>query len=79
MGGMSAEWQDPQSGSTLITTKGNVIRRQYEMVDPSGSQIATVRHKIVAVRDVWQLQITGGTNHLHAVIFATVLDFEKEM
>lgn len=79
VGGMSAEWQDPQSGSTLITTKGNVIRRQYEMVDPSGSQIATVRHKIVAVRDVWQLQITGGTNHLHAVIFATVLDFEKEM
>ncbi len=79
IGGMQAEWQDPQSGQPLIRTQGNVIRRQYSMVDPSGNEIATVRHKIAAIRDVWKLDIKGGTNHLHAVIFASILDFEKEM
>lgn len=79
VGGMQAVWQEPQSGNPLITTKGNVLRRQYAMLDPNGNEIATVRHKIAAIRDVWQLKINGPENHLHSVIFAAILDFEKEM
>ncbi len=79
IGGMRAEWQDPASGQALIRTEGNVIRRKYRMVGSDGSEIATVRHKIAAIRDVWKLEIKTDTNHLHAVIFSAVLDFEKEM
>ncbi len=78
-GGMKAQWVDPKTGQGLISVRGNIMRRKYVMLDPSGNEIAKVRHKIMAIRDVWKLELTSGTNHLHAMIFATVLDFEKEM
>jgi uncharacterized protein YxjI len=79
IGGMRARWVDPKTEQVLITTQGNVIRRKYKMMDGSGREIAKVRHKIAAVRDVWKLEVFSGNENLHAVIFATVLDFEKEM
>lgn len=41
--------------------------------------MGSVRHKIAAIRDIWNLKLSGGANILNAAIFATVLDFEKEM
>ena len=79
IGGIRANWLDPKSGQIMIATKGNVIRRKYRMVDGSGNEIAKVRHKIAAIRDVWKLETASGNENLHAVIFSTVLDFEKEM
>jgi hypothetical protein len=38
-----------------------------------------VRHKILAIRDVWQLELDPRVNHLYSALFATVLDFEKTM
>lgn len=79
IGGMQAEWLDHENSQVVMHTKGNVIRRQYQIVDPSGRELGHVRHKIAAVRDVWNLKLTPEANILNAAIFATVLDFEKEM
>lgn len=79
IGGMNANWLDASSNQPTINTKGNIMRRQYTMLNQNMAEVATVRHKIVAVRDVWTLNITDSSDSLHAVIFATVLDFEKEM
>lgn len=79
IGGMQAQWIDKETGKTTMSTKGNVIKRQYAIVDQNGQEIGHVRHKIVAVRDVWNLNLTPEANILNAAIFATVLDFEKEM
>lgn len=79
IGGMQAHWQDPKSNETLLSTRGNVMRRKYVITGPAGNEVAKVRHKIAAIRDVWKLELSQGTNHLHSVIFASILDFEKEM
>lgn len=79
IGGMQAQWLDKETGNTLMSTKGNVLKRQYAILDGSNTEIGHVRHKIAAVRDVWNLRLTPEANILNAAIFATVLDFEKEM
>lgn len=78
LGGLKATWVDPD-GSTRLHTRGNIIRRKYAMVDSGGREVGRVRHKILAIRDVWQLEFPDGGNHLFPAIFATVLDFEKKM
>ncbi len=79
IGGMQAQWVDKGSNQPGMSTKGNVIRRQYSIVNQNGAEIGFVRHKVVAVRDVWNLNLTSEANILNAAIFATILDFEKEM
>lgn len=79
VGGMLAQWFDPASNAVTLKTQGNVLRRQYAMLDENNTEVASVRHKIVAIRDTWNLNLNAGSNHLEAVVFATVLDFEKEM
>jgi uncharacterized protein YxjI len=78
IGGMEATWM-ASNGQPLFHTSGNVIRRTYAIQDPAGVEIGHVRHKIVAVRDTWQLEFVGAANHLYSAVFAAILDFEKEM
>jgi len=78
IGGLKATWVDP-SGVVYLHTKGNILRRKYEIMGPQGERWGRVRHKIVAVRDVWQLELDPRVNHLYSALFATVLDFEKKM
>lgn len=78
IGGLKASWVGPD-GQTYMQSKGNIIRRKYEIVGADGRSVGRVRHKILAIRDVWQLELTPATNHLFSVLFATVLDFEKKM
>lgn len=78
IGGLKAFWYGP-TGQPVMHTKGNIIRRKYRILNASNQQVGFVRHKILAIRDVWQLELTPGVNHLYAAIFATVLDFEKKM
>jgi len=78
MGGLDATWLAP-NGQPIMTTKGSILRRTYEMVGADGREIGHVRHKILAVRDVWELELGAGSNHLFSSMFATILDFEKEM
>jgi uncharacterized protein YxjI len=78
LGGMKAEWVTP-GGQVLMQTKGNIVRRKYVIQGPEGREIGKVRHKILAIRDVWQLELDPGANHLYSAIFATILDFEKKM
>ncbi|MCL4329578.1 MAG: hypothetical protein M1533_01075 [Candidatus Thermoplasmatota archaeon] len=79
VGGMKAQWVNPASNQVELSTQGNVIRRKYRMIDPTGAEVASVRHKIAAIRDTWNLEVHSGQHNLHAVVFATILDFEKEM
>lgn len=77
-GGLKAEWVLP-NGQAMMRTKGNIIRRKYSIIDGAGREVGRVRHKILAIRDVWQLEFEQGANHLYSAIFATILDFEKKM
>ena len=76
-GGLQATWTDP-NGQVQMSTKGHIIRRKYAMIGPDGREVGRVRHKILAILDVWQLELEPGSNHLFAALFATVLDFEKK-
>jgi uncharacterized protein YxjI len=78
IGGLKASWVAP-GGQALMMTKGNIIRRKYRILDSSGREVGHVRHKILAIRDVWQLQLEPGVNHLYGAVFAAILDFEKKM
>jgi uncharacterized protein YxjI len=78
LGGLKADWQGP-GGQSYLSTKGNIVRRKYEILGPNGASVGRVRHKILAIRDVWQLELAPTVNHLYSALFATVLDFEKKM
>jgi uncharacterized protein YxjI len=77
-GGLKATWVSP-AGDTYLHSAGNIIRRKYKLIGPDGSEIGHVRHKILAIRDVWELQLDPRANHLYSALFAVVLDFEKKM
>ncbi|HLM91116.1 MAG TPA: hypothetical protein VK424_03585 [Thermoplasmata archaeon] len=78
IGGLKASWVAPD-GRVYMHSKGNIIRRKYEIIGPDGKSVGRVRHKILAIRDVWQLELNPQINHLYSALFATVLDFEKKM
>ncbi len=78
LGGLKASWVAPD-GQIYMQSKGNIIRRKYEIVGSTGQPLGRVRHKILAIRDVWQLELNPQVNHLYSALFATVLDFEKKM
>jgi uncharacterized protein YxjI len=78
IGGLKASWVGPD-GQIYMHSKGNILRRKYEILGPDGASVGRVRHKILAVRDVWQLELSPQINHLYSALFATVLDFEKKM
>jgi hypothetical protein len=78
IGGLKATWISPE-GQVYLHTKGNIIRRKYEILGPDGQSWGRVRHKILAIRDVWELDLDPRVNHLYSALFATVLDFEKKM
>lgn len=79
MGGMVAQWVDPGTDQVSMVTQGNILKRQYAILNQDEQEIGSVRHKIAAIRDTWNLNLNSGGNILNAVILATVLDFEKEM
>lgn len=72
IGGLHATWVAP-NGASMTVTKGNILRWMYSIVDGTGKEIGRVRHKILAVRDVWQLEFESGANLLYSTIFATIL------
>ncbi|MCI4373266.1 MAG: hypothetical protein L3K02_06465 [Thermoplasmata archaeon] len=78
IGGLKATWFG-SDGQPWLNTKGNIIRRKYAILGPDGREVGRVRHKILAIRDVWELEFESGANHLFSAIFATILDFEKKM
>lgn len=78
IGGLKAVWLNP-GGQTYLSTKGNIIRRKYQILGPNGRPVGHVRHKILAIRDVWELDLDPSVNHLYSALFAVVLDFEKKM
>ena len=79
IGGIKARWAKSENDDPIMTVKGNVMRRKYLIIGSNGAEIAKIRHKIVAIRDVWPIKIHDQTMGLQAIIFAAVLDFEKEM
>ena len=78
IGGLKATWLNPNN-QIVMMTKGNIIRRKYSITNGTGQEIGRVRHKLLAIRDVWQLELNPSTNHLYSAIFAIILDFEKKM
>ncbi len=78
IGGLQATWVAP-TGQAYLNTRGNILRRQYEILGPQGESFGRVRHNVLAIRDVWQLELDPRVNHLYSALFATILDFEKKM
>jgi uncharacterized protein YxjI len=78
IGGLKASWVAP-TGQIYLHSKGNIVRRKYQIIGPTGAAVGHVRHKFLAIRDVWELDLDPQVNHLYSALFATVLDFEKKM
>jgi uncharacterized protein YxjI len=78
IGGLKATWSGPD-GQPWMHTEGNVIRLTYRIQAPDGRPLGHVKHKILAIRDVWELDLEPTANHLYSAIFAVILDFEKKM
>lgn len=78
IGGLKASWNGPD-GQPWMRTEGNVIRLTYTIHGPDGRELGRVKHKVLAVRDVWELDLEATANHLYSAIFAVILDFEKKM
>ena len=78
IGGLRATWVAPE-GQAYLQTRGNILRRTYDILGPRGEGFGQVRHKVLAIRDVWHLELDPRVNHLYSTLFATILDFEKKM
>jgi hypothetical protein len=77
IGGLKATWIAP-TGQTLMSSKGNIASRQYEILGPTGQPVGHVQTKNLPAPDFWGLDLGPESNRLFTSIFATVLDIERE-
>jgi uncharacterized protein YxjI len=78
IGGLKASLLDP-TGRPMITTKGNLIRRKYQMKDGAGAELAKVTAKMLQIRDTYKVELTTSNLHpIYPLTFAIIIDFEKD-
>lgn len=77
IGGLKASLLDAQ-GQPMISTKGNLVRRKYRMKDNAGQEIATVKAKMLQIRDTYNIELKGNMHPIYPLSFAIIIDFEKD-
>ncbi len=77
IGGVSATAVAPD-GRPLFGTSGNLLRHNFAIQDGSGAVVARVHEAWVAVRDTYRLDLEQDVDPLLPLVFAVVIDFEKE-
>jgi uncharacterized protein YxjI len=76
MGGITATAVGPD-GRPMLQTSGNLMRHNFEIKGAAGSELAKVHEAWVAVRDTYNVDITGGIDPLYPLVFSILIDFEK--
>jgi hypothetical protein len=77
MGGLTATAALPD-GRTKYETKGNQLRHNFTIHDSSGAAVAKIHEAFVSVRDTYNLDLEGAGDPLCSLLFAILIDREKE-
>jgi hypothetical protein len=77
VGGLTATAAYPD-GRTMLQTRGNLIRHSFSVHDPAGQEVAKIHEAFASVRDTYNLDLVGNVDPLYPLIFAILIDREKE-
>jgi hypothetical protein len=77
VGGLTATAAAPD-GRPMFQTQGNQIRHNFSVHDPTGREVAKIHEAWASVRDTYALDLLGNVDPLCALVFAILIDREKE-
>jgi uncharacterized protein YxjI len=77
VGGLNATATYPD-GRPMFQTKGNLIRHNFSIHGPTGEEVAKIHEDWASVRDTYSLDIVGNVDALYPLIFAILIDREKQ-
>lgn len=77
LGGLHATAAFPD-GRPMLEAKGNLIHHNFSMTDPAGAEMARIHEAFASVRDTYRLDVLGNVDPLCPLIFAMLIDREKE-
>jgi len=77
VGGLKATAGLPD-GRPLLQTKGNLIHRNFSITDSSSQEVARIHEAFASIRDTYNLDLVRATDPLGPLIFAILIDREKE-
>ena len=61
----------------MFTTRGNLLRHNFSIHDPTGGEEAKVHEAWASVRDTFNLDLVGEIDPLCPIILAILIDREK--
>ena len=65
-------------GRPLLEAKGHLISHNFSLHDGSGAEVAKVHEAWASVRDTYNLDVSAKVDPLAPLIFAILIDREKE-
>jgi hypothetical protein len=65
-------------GRPMFQAHGNLIHHNFSIQDPAGQEVAKVHEAWASVRDTYNVDLTGNVDPLGPLIFAILIDREKE-
>jgi hypothetical protein len=77
VGGLTATAAYPD-GRPMFQTRGNLIRHNFSIHDPGGAEVAKIHEAWASVRDTYNLDLVGNVDPLFPLVFAILIDREKE-
>jgi uncharacterized protein YxjI len=75
-GGITATAVSPD-GRPMMETKGNLMKHDFKIHDPSGAELAKVHEAWASVRDTYNIDLLGNIDPLYPLAFAILIDYEK--
>lgn len=77
VGGLTATAAFPD-GHAMFQARGNLMRHNFSIHEPSGQEVAKIHEAWASVRDTYNLDLVGNVDPLSVLIFAILIDREKE-
>lgn len=77
VGGLTASATLPD-GRAMLEAKGNLLRHNFSIHDSAGTEVAKIHEAWASVRDTYNLDLVGDVDPLFPLIFAVLIDREKE-
>jgi len=77
VGGMTATAALPD-GRPVFQSKGNLIHHNFSILDPGARELAKIHEAWASVRDTYSLDLVAPVDPFAAILFAILIDREKE-
>jgi uncharacterized protein YxjI len=77
VGGLSAT-AATVDGRPMFQARGNLIHHNFSIQNPAGQEVAKVHEAWASVRDTYNIDLVGNVDPLGPLIFAILIDREKE-